>query len=192
MQPRYTGALRMRWYIPLGKHLLGINFRMSLKKREGNDVIAISNKVDHRYCIFLDYDYTEETAIDKDIRGLQRKFSLGNAYVFKTLNGFHVMFIDLVEYDELLRILNASTCDEHYKYVSTKNNNRTWVLRITPKKNDNNVTFHKVIKHNQEKALSYPHSNYLMAQGVSQKYFYHVQPFFEAIEETLVFVRYRA
>lgn len=182
----------MRWYIPIGKHLLGLNIRVSFKKREGNDVVAVGNKVDHRYCIFLDYDYTEETAIDKDIRGLQKKYRLGNAYYFKTLNGFHIMFMDLVEYKELLKILNSSTCDEHYKYVSTKNNNRTWVLRITPKKKGNTVDFHKVITHTQERALSHPHSRFLEARGVDNKFFAGLTPFFEGLDETLTFVRYKA
>ncbi len=182
----------MRFYIPLGKHLLGINLRISLKKREGNDVLAIANKMDHRYCTFLDYDYTEELTLDADIKGLQKKFNLGNAYVFKTLNGFHVIFLDLLTYEEVNKVLDASSCDEHYKYVSRKNNNRQWVLRITPKKNKNVSKFYKVVKSSHERPLSFPHSNYLLAQGVSPGTISKLDPLFEGHDMNLTFVRYRA
>lgn len=184
----------MKWYIPIGKHLLGINwyFRISFKKREGYDVVAISNKVDNRYCIFLDYDLTEETTVDSDIKGLQKNYDLGNAYVFKTRKGFHVMFIDLVEYEELLTILKASSCDEHYKYVSRKNNNRQWVLRFTPKGEKNEVTYHKTTVSPQVRMFSYPHSNYLIALGVPLSYFTRIDAFAEARDSPLNFVRYKA
>ena len=184
----------MKIYIPIGKHLLGINFyfRMSLKKREGSNVLAISNKVDNRYCVFLDYDITEETSIISDIKGLQNKYDLGNAYVFKTLKGFHVIFIDLVSYTELIHILNASSCDEHYKYVSKFNNNRQWVLRFSNKKNNNKVTFYKVVRNFQTRPLSYPHSNYLIAQGVPLGIILKNDSFAQCQDFPLNFVGYRA
>jgi len=184
----------MKIYIPIGKHLLGIfiNFRYSFKKREGNNVVAISNKVDHRYCIFLDYDLTEETTVRKDIRGLQKAYELGNGYIFKTLNGFHVIFLDLVTYKELQTIINASSCDEHYKYVSTKNNNRQWVLRFTPKKNGNTVTYYDMEQAYHTRELSYPHANYLVAQGVPVNTFKELEPFLSCREEELVLVGYKA
>ena len=184
----------MRWYIPIGKHLLGINFsfRMSFKKRDGYDVLALSNKVDHRYCVFLDYDIIEETTITSDVKGLQKKFNLGNAYVFTTAKGFHVLFIDLVTYDELKVIMNSSSCDEHYKYVSRKNNNRQWVLRFTPKGSKNPVKFYKIMKGVQERPISYPHTNYLIAQGVPIGTFTTIDHFAECRDMPLNLVRYKA
>ena len=184
--------MRFRFYLPLGKHLLGINFRMSLKKREGSDVVAIANKMGHRYCVFLDYDYTEKHTVYEDITGLQEHFNLGNAYVFSTKNGFHAIFIDLLTYEELKQVMNASSCDPHYKYVSRRNNNRTWVLRITDKKKGNKVTFLEVLWSPQYRQISYPHSKYLIAQGVPEWIFEDKEKFLEGKNRELIFVKYKA
>lgn len=182
----------MRFYIPIGKHLLGINFRMSLKKCEGNETVGISNKVDHRYCVFLDYDISEKTTVIADLTGLQRRFDLGNCYLFTTKKGFHAIFIDLVTYEELKTILDASSCDEHYKYVSRKNNNRQWILRVNEKKGGNKVELHAVLKGYHERPLSFPHSNYLLAQGVQPEIINNLEPWFEGRGAKLHFVRYRS
>lgn len=184
----------MRFYLPIGKHLLGINLRISLKKREGNDVVAIANKVGNKYCVFLDYDITEKTTVYQDVLGLQDEFQLGNAYIFTTKKGFHVIFIDLVTYSELCQILDHSCCDEHYKYVSRKNNNRQWVLRISEKKGGNKVEFKEIFWSNQYRQASYPHSRYLIAQGVPEWVFQKIDKdeLFSFVGNDLTFVTYRA
>lgn len=184
----------MRFYFPLGKHLLGINFRVSLKKREGSDVVAIANKMGHRYVVFLDYDITEVHTVYEDVSGLQEHYQLGNAYIFSTKAGFHVIFTDLVSYGELCEILDSSCCDEHYKYVSRKNNNRQWVLRITDKKNKNKVEFKTVLWANQYRQVSYPHSRYLIAQGVPSWIFDNLakDDYLEGEGRNLTFVKYKA
>jgi hypothetical protein len=184
--------MRFRWYIPFGKHLIGINFRMSLKKREGSEVVAIANKMGHRYCVFLDYDYNEQETVYEDITGLQEHYQLGNAYVFTTKKGFHAIFIDLLSYEELKTVMDASSCDEHYKYVSRRNNNRTWVLRISDKKGGNKVEFKEVLEAPQYRQISYPHKKYLQAQGVPMEYFEGMENFLEGKDRKILFVKYKA
>lgn len=184
--------MRFRWYIPIGKHLLGINFRASLKKREGSDVVAIANKVGNKFCLFLDYDYTERETVYADIRGLQEEYQLGNAYLFRTKKGFHAIFIDLHTYSELKTLLDASSCDEHYKYVSRRNNNRTWVLRITDKKHGNKVEYDTTLYAPQYRRASYPHMKYLLAQGVPMDDFSSTEKFLSMKNHDLLFVKYRA
>ena len=184
--------MRFRFYLPLGKHLLGINFRMNLKKREGSDVVAIANKCGHRYCLFLDYDYNEEQSVYQDLLGLQDQYQLGNAHVFTTKKGFHAIFIDLLTYEELKEVLDASSCDEHYKYVSRRNNNRTWVLRITDKKKGNKVEYKETLFAPQYRRMSYPHMKYLRAQGVPMEYFADRENFLDCKNNELLFVKYKA
>lgn len=184
--------MKFRFYLPIGKHLLGVNFRMSLKKREGSDVVAIANKCGHRYVLFLDYDYTEQETVYEDITGLQEQYQLGNAYIFTTKKGFHAIFTDLMTYDELKEVLKASSCDEHYKYVSTRNNNRTWVLRITDKKHGNKVEYKETLYAPQYRRMSYPHMKYLLAQGVPKTDFAHSENFLDCKDRNLLFVKYRA
>jgi hypothetical protein len=182
----------MRFYLPIGKHLLGVNFRVSLKKREGSDVVAIANKVGNKYVLFLDYDIQEKHVVYEDIAGLQETYQLGNAYIFTTKKGFHVIFLDVLSYAELCEILDASTCDEHYKYVSRKNNNRTWVLRITDKKNNNKVEFKEILWASQCREMSYPHSRFLVARGVPEWVFEDKQQYMVYENRKLLFVKYRA
>lgn len=182
----------MRFYIPWFNGLIGIYIRVSFKKWEGNESVGLSNKVDHRYCVFLDYDINEETTVHADLYGLQKQFDLGNCYLFRTKKGFHAIFLDLVTYDELKKILDASSCDDHYKYVSRNNNNRQWILRINPKKNGNNVVFDHVLPGYHSRALSFPHSNYLLAQGVEPKIINNLEPFLEGRGAKLNIVRYRS
>lgn len=184
--------MKARWYVPIGNRLLGIGIRISLKKREGSDVVAIANKMGHRYCLFLDYDYDCKETVYEDLSGLQEHYNLGNAYVFKTKNGFHAIFIDLMTYSELCEILDASSCDNHYKYVSRKNNNRTWVLRITDKKNGNKVEFSEILWSPQTRPVSYPHSRYLIAQGVPEWVFDGMTDKMNGEGRNLLFVSYKA
>ena len=148
--------------------------------------------MDNKYCVFLDYDITEITTITSDIKGLQKKYNLGNAYIFTTKKGYHVIFLDLVSYEELCKILDNSCCDEHYKYVSRKNNNRQWILRINPKKNNNHIRFYGVMKGYHERNLSYPHSNYLLAKGVDWKIINSLEPLMEGKDSPLLTVKYRS
>lgn len=184
--------MRFRKYIPVGKHLLGINIRVSLKKREGSEVLAVANKMGHRYCIFLDYDYDEKLTVYEDLSGLQEHYQLGNAYVFRTKKGFHAIFLDLVTYTELKQILDASSCDDHYKYVSRRNNNRTWVLRFTDKKNNNRVVFEEILWSPQYRQISYPHTRYLVSMGVPEWVFENKEKFLEGKDRKLLLVKYKA
>lgn len=183
----------MRFYIPIGKHVLGINFHLnwSFRKQEGYEAVGIGNKMDHRYCVFLDYDYNELTTLTSEIKGLQKNYNLGNAYLFSTGKGFHVIFLDLVTYQELKVIMNASTCDYHYKVIGRKNCKRQWVLRFTDK-GKNKITFHSIIKSQSDRMQSFPHSNYLIAQGVPIKEINKQDLYYEGRDMPLTFVRYSA
>ena len=184
----------MKIYLPFFKRYIGIyiNCKIRFKKRGGNQVLGVSNKVDNRYCVFLDYDIPEETTVMKDLKGLQKNFGLGNCYVFKTGAGFHGIFTDLVTYQELQKIMGSSSCDKHYKYVSTLNDNRQWVLRVSEKKKGNKVIFYKVLPSFHERPLSYPHARYLLSQGVPEEYIQPLSAFYECEKEKLIMVKYKA
>jgi hypothetical protein len=126
--------LKRRFRIP--GYWLGIQFKIALKKREGTPVIGIYNKIGHHYVPFFDYDgIKDKNLLYAEIRSIQETYSLGNAYIFKTENGYHVIMTDLLHYDEWLEILSGSTCDEQYKRIPQQNGQRAWVLRVSKKKN---------------------------------------------------------
>lgn len=139
---------------------------MCLKPTEGTKVMGITNKVGHRYVPFLDYDGIKNVQVlYAEIRSLQEKFLLGNAYFFQTGNGYHVIFLDLLNYDTWISVLEQSMCDPDYKIVPQNNESRVWVLRISSKKN-NDVTFFNCMTGFKHHPVSHPHKLLLHLRGV--------------------------
>jgi len=140
--------------IKLPKWWLGISVKIALKKREGIDVIGVYNKVGNQYVPFLDYDnITDKNLLYTELQALQYKYDLGNAYIFRTGKGYHVIYADLLAYDEWIEILNSTTCDPDYKQVPQGNGQRAWVLRLT-KKNRNEIRFINVLYNNSKGRFS--------------------------------------
>lgn len=137
----------MEWKkaIKIPRYWLGIQLKIALKKREGTAVVGIYNKIGHQYVPFFDYDdITDKNILYEELRSLQENHDLGNAYLFKTGRGYHVIFTDLLSYHEWVRILNSSSCDSAYKSVPIINGQKAWVLRVTDKKK-NHIVFDNVL-----------------------------------------------
>jgi len=154
-------------------------------------VRGVTNKVGHRYVVFLDYDYDEKHSIYSEVSSLQAEWGLGNAYLFKTSKGYHVIFLDLLSYGEFKAILNASSCDDAYKQVPQQNNARAWVLRITDKK-DNIITYEDVITAPQVRPVSEPHARLLIMRGVPEGIVNEHEEFEEGKQYGLTFAEYEA
>lgn len=180
---------KLRFRIP--RWWVGVQLKIAFKKREGVPVVGICNKVGHRYVPFFDYDFDNKLAIFQEIRSLQEKHFLGNAYFFKTKAGYHVIFLDLMTYDEWLYLLNDSTCDKYYKEVPQMNNSKMWVLRVTPKKN-NNPEFETVLYNQQIRPVSTPHRRILEERGVPNSILQKNILFEEETEKTITYARYEA
>lgn len=183
--------IRFRWRFKIPRYWVGIYFKLALKKREGVVVRGVTNKVGHRYVVFLDYDYDEPHSIEGEVRSLQEEWGLGNAYLFKTNKGYHVIFLDLLSYGEFKEILNASSCDDAYKQVPQQNNARAWVLRLTDKKN-NIITYQKTIHSKQERMISEPHARLLIMRGVPREHVAEAEDYEEGHEHGLTFAEYEA
>lgn len=180
---------RLRFKIP--GWLVGLQVKLYFKKREGTPVIGICNKIGHRYVPFFDYDIDNKLALFQEIRSLQEKHFLGNAYFFKTRRGYHVIFLDLLTYDEWLYLLNDSTCDQYYKEVPQMNNTKMWVLRITPKKN-NEPVFETVLYNQQVRPVSAPHKQLLKERGVPAVILDKETEFDDEQEKTITYAKYEA
>lgn len=181
--------LRLRFKIP--GWWVGLQVTAAMKKREGKKVMGICNKVGHRYVLFLDYDYDNKLSIYREVRSLQEKFMLGNAYIFKTRNGYHVIFLDLLSYEEFIFILHQSSCDRHYIEVPQMNDSRLWVLRLTPKK-DGEPCLENVLYNEQVRAVSNPHAKLLEERGVPPSIINKLSPHMEEEEQTIIYARYEA
>ena len=130
---------------------LGVQLKIALKPREGTPVVGIYNKIGHRYIPFFDYDdIQDKNLLYEEIRSLQEAYNLGNAYLFKTGKGYHVIMTDLLDYDEWKEIISASSCDSSYKSVPQTNGQKAWVLRISEKKKSS-ITFVNVLYNKTER-----------------------------------------
>lgn len=147
-----------------------IGIRISFKKRERTKSIGITNKIGRHYVLFLDYDINDYKLIVEEIESLQKDYKLGNAYVFITKKGFHIIIPDLLTYQEHKKIIESTSVEYAYKKVPQQNNKKVWVLRITPKKNNNNIEPYMIIKSKYNKRKkSKPHTNYLIKKGFKIK-----------------------
>ncbi len=97
-------------------------------------IVGVGNRChDSTYIVFLDYDDTPLDWIREEIILLQKLYELGTAYLFKTGNGFHVVFLEKCTLGALIDILDATTIDKNFRDVPMKYGGKIWVLRQTEK-----------------------------------------------------------
>ena len=69
-----------------------------------NSTISIEDDI---HVIFLDFDTNEFWKVKNSVRECQKFWNLADAYVYKTLHGFHAIFYeDQVPYERVLMIVN--------------------------------------------------------------------------------------
>lgn len=64
-----------------------------------------------RHVLFLDYDNMDYNAVREEVERIIEKYSLSTAYLFKTVKGYNVWFIDALPLKRILRI-KADTSDD--------------------------------------------------------------------------------
>lgn len=96
--------------------------------------IGITNVVypNMKRIAFLDYDNYNIDMIIPELQYFQKSYKLSDAYIFKSSNkkdSYHVMFIDQMNPNELMKLLIESNCDERYKTLALSDSKR-WTLRF--------------------------------------------------------------
>lgn len=111
-----------------------VNLAMKISKERSEWIAGIGNRcADGNYVIFLDYDNVPYDYIIEELKTLSEKYCLGNGYIFKTGNGFHVVFLEKFCLGNLLDIMNHTACDKSYIDVPLMYGRKVWVLRQTQK-----------------------------------------------------------
>jgi len=90
------------------------------------------------YVLFLDYDGTPIEWVLEEVRMLQERYRglLGSAYLFRTKHGVHVVFLEKHPIGEIVEMMRLTSCDLQYQHVPMKYARRVWVLRQSPKKDE--------------------------------------------------------
>jgi hypothetical protein len=181
----WKGTLKIPGYT------IGISTKLFLKPREGTKVIGVCNKIGHFYTPFFDYDIKIKKIVVEEITSLQEEFLLGDAYLFKTGKGYHVIMLDLLTREEWLTVLGQSSCDEDYKAVPQHNNSKTWILRLTEKRN-NVITYDSTIQGYLGRQLSGPHLKLLGLRGVPEENLKRVKIYSGMNNKELLYANYEA
>lgn len=95
------------------------------------------------YVLFLDYDDIPLTWIHDEITLLQEQYatSLGDAFIFRTKHGHHVIFLERCNLGDLAEYLDVTTCDKHYRKIPMFYARKIWVLRQSEKKNEHGIEY---------------------------------------------------
>lgn len=91
-----------------------------------------------QYVLFLDYDDTPLEWVEEELLLLQKRFEflLGDAYLFKTKNGIHVIFLEKHHLGRIIQMMDMTSCDKNYKTVPLLYARKVWVLRQSEKKGE--------------------------------------------------------
>lgn len=119
----------------------GRQFRilLSADRKKDDLMLGMGNRcMNGEYLLFLDYDGTPVEWVHDEIKLLHQRFEglLGNAYLFRTKRGIHVVFLEKHSLGVITQMLDMTSCDQYYKSVPMRYARRVWVLRQTPKKNE--------------------------------------------------------
>jgi len=167
---------------------LGVHFQISWKPHNNTQVLGVCNKAGHLYVPFFDYDIKNIDAVRMEIKSLQEEYMLGNAYLFKTGRGYHVIMLDLLTYDQWTEVLDASSVEESYKKIPRTNGSKLWVLRLS-EKNGTQPTYAEEIKGYLGRRISRTHWELLLKKGAP------VQPlkiYTSINQEPLIYATYEA
>lgn len=102
---------------------------------------GIGNRcTDARYLLMLDYDDSPEDWVRAEIALLQEDKRVGNAHLFKTKNGYHVIFLEKLLLSEVIHFLGMTTVDQRYRDVPLAYGLKVWVLRESHKSSEKIVS----------------------------------------------------
>lgn len=91
---------------------------------------------DGQYVLFLDYDQTPYEWVIEELLLVQNTFGLSTGFLFKTKNGYHVLFLDKMSLGRVAQIMDYTTCDKQYRAVPMYYARKIWVLRTSEKERE--------------------------------------------------------
>jgi hypothetical protein len=170
---------------------LGLSIAVAWKPCTGSKVVGVSNRIGARYCPFFDYDQDVPQLLIAEIRDLQDRFLLGDAFFFKTGRGYHVIIPELLPLFEWTEILKASTVEAAYAHLPQINKSRAWVLRVTPKGN-NRCEYAGCVPGINGRETSRDMIQHLTLRGVPEEDLREAKHFMQEQEYGLTYATYEA
>jgi hypothetical protein len=109
---------------------------------------------DHKHVLFFDYDKVSLSFLEREVRYLQDKFMLSDAYIFCTeepiysdRGRYHVIILDKMTPYQAFLILAHSSCSSAFKLApKVLNEYKCWILRYTAKGKKDRPRYVKVLR----------------------------------------------
>ena len=103
-----------------------------------------------RHVLLADYDAVPLERVIDSVKELQRFWNLSDAYVFRTRNGYHIMwFYDIMPFGRVKLILEyASWVDPMFKFISRYYNYKT--IRVQGKYPEKDIRFVGIVYGDRE------------------------------------------
>ena len=115
--------------------------------------------------IHIDYDNHLIEHLIPELKYLQKKYRLSDFYLFKSSqkkHGFHAICIDKLNYEEWIRLIGETSCDDYYKYMPVICDFHSWVLRVLKKDGSHTPRLIKVLRSPyQKRKKSFAHYLFL-------------------------------
>ena len=118
--------------------------------------IGMNSDVDSKkdlHILILDFDEVTVDEVNESIKELQNFWSLSDAFIYRTKNGFHAYFYyDIIPYTRVRMIINfARFVDPMYKFISRFYDYKT--IRVVGKYKERDIFFEKIIKGERDPSL---------------------------------------
>ena len=153
----------LHFQIKIGKY----NFKFKFNKDyDLATTLGIRNNLpDGTRIIHIDYDNHLIEHLTPELKHLQKKYKLSEFYLFKSSqkkHGFHAICLDKLNYEEWIRLIGETSCDDYYKYMPITNDFHSWVLRVLSKGKSKVPVLIKVLRSSyQKRKKSYAHHLFL-------------------------------
>ena len=125
----------------LGSRMMILRSPIQVFRLPTLQTFGITNKVDGKYFLMLDYDKVDYDVVTEDVKYLQRYFNVGHAlvrvssiYNYKSseVGSYHVYFFYLYDFGTIRKLVNLTRCDYSFKR-GYRYQARCFVLRIGSK-----------------------------------------------------------
>lgn len=112
--------------------------------------------------LFLDYDDTPLEWVKDDVALLREWHTMGDAYLFKTKHGYHVICLEKRTTGDIIIMQGMTSCDDNYKHVALQTGRaKLWVLRQSEKNNEH-IHYLGRLQGKTSRMMSLAHARYLV------------------------------
>lgn len=152
--------MKLSWRADILGKVLFAKFQV-LDKPHTYTVGITSRCVDGKHVLFADWDGVSEKIVRWDISCIIKEFELSDCYIFRSGNGFHMVCLDKMPFADVVKVQGHTCCDYAFRVALQTFNERSWVLRVVKKGENNAPKFIGIIRGSGKREKSLAHATFL-------------------------------